>query len=353
MVRAALKRFELKVDQFEDHLANRALLRRAVGEVLNLAEVAPALRDYAEAMDKHRVADGLLNYSAIVVLTYGAFEQLIEELIVEHIQILNRIVPTFQQLPGPIQAQHTDLSAVLLRARTTRKYETRVQEVELLQNLLLCAQGGANYRLNAMAFAQHSANLRIGLLNEMFAQVDVGGLTAELRQDAELSNIAAARAGVELANQPDSVVFRDLDDLAERRNDVAHGEVVNILTDSELMDVLKFVRALARALVAILEENALRHEIKFHGTLLPPPINVYNNRIVCFADSPVDLHKGGRLAALRANGRATVGRINEIQVNGDKRDVVQAHRGEAFGVCVGFHIKPNWAFYGLPMDVLD
>lgn len=347
-MRAALQRLEQRLDQLAQQFADRALLRRAVEEALGLPEVAPSLREYAAAVEQHRAADGLVHYSAVVVLMYSAFEQFVEETIIEFVQTLNRMVPTFQQLPESVRAQHTDFSTTLLRARATRKYENRVREVEVLQNLLSCAQGGAGYRLNAMAFAQHSANLRVGLLSDMFSQVDVAGVTAKVRQSPEFAEIAAQRTGVEIENQPDSVVFRDLDDLAERRNDVAHGEVANILNDAELAAMLDYIRSVARALVGVLEENALRREIEFHGTRLPDPIAVYDNRIVCFADSPTDLQKGSRLAVLNGDGKATSGPILDIQVKGASRELMPAHAGEAFGISVEFHVKQNWVFYALP-----
>lgn len=347
-MRAALQRLEHKLDQLAQQFANRALLRRAVEDALSADPVAPSLREYATVVDMHRAADSLVHYSAVVVLMYGAFEQFIEETIVEFVQDLNRTVPTYQQLPESIRSQHVDFSANLLAARRTRKYENRVREVELLQNLLSCAQAGSEYRLNAMAFAHHAANFRIGLVSEMFAKVDVPAVTNSIRCHPDFAEVAARRTGLEIDHQPDSVVFRALDDLAERRNDVAHGEVASILKDIELGAILEYIRSFARALVIVLEQDILRREIEFHGAPLPSPIAVYNHRIVCFADSPVDLAKGLRLAVVNADGKVNCGPIQSIEVGGVSREVIRAHAGEPFGISVGFHIKNNWAFFALP-----
>jgi hypothetical protein len=347
-VRSALRRFELKLDRLGQQFTNRALLRRALEDAAQFDQVAPTILEYRDVLERHRATDGLIQYSAVIVLLYGAFEQFIEDSIIAFVRGLNRMIPTFQQLPERIKSQHTNLSAALLQARATRKYESRVQEVEVLQNLLTCAQGGEGYRLNAMAFAQHSANIRIALLSEMFSQIDLAGITTILRQDPVFFEIAARRSGVEIANQPDSVVFRDLDDLAERRNDVAHGEVATILSDTELAAMLDFIRHFSVAFVAGVDHDMLHREIKFRGTLLPPPIAVYDNKIACFTDSPIDLCKGGRLAVIGGNGRAMSGAIHDLQINKEPHELIRANGGEAFGVSVDFHVKQHWSFYALP-----
>jgi len=187
----------------------------------------------------------------------------------------------------------------------------------------------------------------------MFAQIDIAGVTSSIRQNPDFAELAARRTGIEITNQPDTVVFRDLDDLAERRNDVAHGEVANILNDVELGAMLEYIRSFARALVVVLEENLLRREIGFRGAPLPTPIAVHNNRIICFGDSPIDLTRGLRLAVLNGDGKAICGPIQEIQVDGVSRETIRAHAGEPFGVSVEFRIKANWTFFALPNPVVS
>ena len=158
-------------------------------------------------------------------------------------------------------------------------------EQKIIAKLHACFNTPNQYQLNVEAFAQHTANFRQAIVNDTFAQCGIKGIRQSLKQaepfafflrDEDFERDINTYLGKE-----DEVVFSRLNDLASRRNDVAHGTPVdNILSRDILRTYVAFVEAYADGLSLVVYERTLPSMLK-QAILLGSPISVIDNRIVC------------------------------------------------------------------------
>jgi len=187
----------------------------------------------SRAISQRRV----FSYNSIIISLYGFFEQFVESLLRAYVNHLNEIVPQYSQLPVSITQNHTELSFELFKRIKQSRYRGVLTENQIISNLHTCVNNEDKYQINAEAFIHHTANFRTEVIQESFTRVGVENVSKRILEctlftdylktvnpDRDVTNIKAAEA------------FFFLDDLAERRNEVAHGAPSEILNNSILLD---------------------------------------------------------------------------------------------------------------------
>jgi len=290
-------------------------------------------------------------YNTVIVSLYGYLERFIEELIGEYLRVVSSNVATFAELPAIIQANHLPFSLELARKADYQRYAGTVRVEDVVARLHLCFSSPDKYELNVEAFSQHTANFRHGIVAETFAKSGVGELGAALRK-AETFKAFLATENPErdletyLAGN-DEIVFARLDDLANRRNDVAHGTPTDDYLSHDLLRVLiDFVDAYTTSLGEIIYERALPFMAQ-KASVLGAAITVIDHRIVC-VDLPAGrVAVGDILIAKTQDGSRPYkgGPIKEIQRDHVPTQSIEGGPGVQIGMLVDFGAKDNHEFY--------
>lgn len=282
-----------------------------------------------------------LNYSALIVALYGAVERFGEASISEYVEYLNRVSPSYGALPAQLRDAHLEAAVKLLQAPDRDRYAAAE---EVVNDLHSCLSGGATFRINPGTFAYHSANFRSALFRDLWARVGVSALTDSILADD------GYRAAVDALDPSTAPSFFRFDDVAERRNEVAHGSTPSdILSIDIFLGYAAIVAAFCQALVRRATSAGLAALTQHHGHERGDPIAVYNNEIVCLSCSVVPIAVGDLLVARLPSGDYSAGLISSLQVeSASQQQVDPAGSVVDVGMKIDFHAKQNQVFWTVP-----
>jgi hypothetical protein len=294
----------------------------------------------------------VFEYNSVIVSLYGYVERFIEELVSEYLKYLNDTVPSFEKLPQKVQEAHMELSLELIRNAHLQKNQGVVEKEAIISNLHACFKDPEKYKLNIDAYTQHSANFKQRIVDDLFARCGISGVSKLLRGVEVflrlLESVDPERDLKQYLSKTDSIVFGELDDLAERRNEVAHGRAPSELLSLELLRArISFLEAYGEALARVVYERTLVYEAKYSAQLIGAPIAVYNSEIVCVDLVSGDVRVGDTLIAKTQDTLRPFKAGEIISLQRDRVDCAEIAGGAGvqIGMKVLFGAKQNQEFY--------
>ena len=287
-----------------------------------------------------------LAYSAVVVGLYGAFESFAEDLVMAFLRELDILCPHFSDLPQAVRDRHIEVSAQLLLNRGIDKYKDRCDVDDVVHRLSRSAAGLGARRLNELAFTDHRSNFRAESLNEFFRAAGVPDFVQRIKGHPPfhdyLTNVEGVEAIERLSN---AVVLKDLDDLAQRRNEVAHGAPATILANESMLSRVSFIEQLGAAMFAVTDAELVRYLAIHACDPLPSPIAVYGKSVVCFPLEAVSLRVGSRIVTRSPTGEIRHGEVVRIELDGSPLPEVSAPPPVQVGLELNFVVKKTYDFF--------
>jgi hypothetical protein len=291
----------------------------------------------------------IFEYNTIVISLYGYFENFIEEILKAYIQSLRSFINVFQDMPQKIRDNHADLSAQLIQNKNIPKYQGLVSTEKIITNLNLCQTGDPSYSINLDAYTYHTSNFREGIIDEFFSKVGIDKISSFILRYPKFSNYLNEN---EISN---SIAFDSINDLADRRNQVAHGSVDNILDIDILMGYIDFFELYCCSLFEVLFMQMLDYRVKRNISqyCLSTPIEVYGRNIVCFEVANVHLRQGGILYAHTNNAAEIIryGTIQSIRIDDEEVNEIMPDQSCRISIKVDFKVSENYSYYTPIIDV--
>lgn len=286
------------------------------------------------------------DYNSIVVSLYGYFEQFIESLLRDHISYLNTVIPKYDDLPESIIKNHLDLSFALVKRGEQTRYKGMINSSQIISNLHSCMGNVGRYQINAEAFTYHSANFRSDVIDECFSKLGILSISRKVIEGSIFTEyLRQANPDRDITRMKPEDAYYYMNDLAERRNEVAHGSSSDTLSNDILLEYVKFFENYGTALYQVIREEALPFEVRYQSLPLGNPIAVYDNKIVCVYIQDMAIKVGDTLIAETPKNRYVSGDIQEIQVEHVSYQEVNASSKIAIGMRVNFKAKSNHKFY--------
>ncbi|MEI7825033.1 MAG: MAE_28990/MAE_18760 family HEPN-like nuclease [Chlorobiaceae bacterium] len=344
----SLHRFQGRIDQliafFNDAETINALADHKVFEEEDWVTGNANIHPHLVRLRSNKIDRRIQTYASGIILLYGLFEQYVEEMLVAYLEEMNATIDNFDDMPIKIRENHTTLSAQLLINRDFDKYRDRCSETDIVQRLLSCVHGGS-FRLNTLAYTDHKSNFRIEPLNRFFELAGISGMSALLKTTTAFQEYSISRfPGRKFDNLPDTVVFEDLDDLAWRRNVVAHGWPDETLSIEMMKERAEFIRVLGDCIYEALRQSLLPHIIKHQCYALPKPHVVFNNSIVCIHLEAGILLEGSQVIASQSAGYLE-GKILSIEIDHMQQMKVVAPPSVEVAFLVDFRAKDNYQYF--------
>jgi hypothetical protein len=291
------------------------------------------------------------DYNSIVISLYGLLEQFVEALVRGYTNRLNDLVPDYIALPEALRNGHLELSLTLLNRLESSRFRATITREDVIANLHSCLSNAKPYRLNAEAFAYHSANFRVEVIDAAFSRVGFPSLSQRLHYYPPFAEyLAQIFPGVDTQRLKLEEIYAILNDLADRRNEVAHGQPSELLSNEILLDYVAYIRAYSTALHEAVYCDALLIEARLRAVTLGAPIAVYDNKIVCVELKDTPIKVGDVLMAETGFSMRPVvaGEILELQINKTAVHDVPASASVKIGARVDFHAKENYSYFLLP-----
>lgn len=300
-----------------------ALLRRnlELAEAVDVLRAwrSPSIRRYAGAREIEAFqvnapskADtrGFLN-SGILVGLYGALEQYVERLVEDAVETYVSCCSSYGRLPEGLLRQHTLLSAEVLGAMASGRYSGSLTERDIAAGLHGTIERRTPIPLATGVFSRHTANVRWELIKSLFARAGLNVASAE-RSEVLLQAMANHFPG-----EGDTVFV--VNDLAERRNALAHGVTSDLLSLELLGSYIAVAEAFAEALYEAVASGTLRvilaeTAITDFGTLGRPD-RVFQRVIAGYYSLPQEVSIG-RVVAVMTSKRVSASIVEEIQTDG-------------------------------------
>jgi len=337
-------RFYLQSLEMESELLSKKVISSIPSELENaLLNLQNHL--YRSAASKRR-----FDYNSVIVSLYGFLEQYIEELLREYTTAISEIVPLYNDLPEKIVKHHIELSYTLITRIEQSRYKSLATTQQIIANLHSCMSNPGNYKINSEAFSHHTANFRTEVIDRSFATVGVERVSEKIKDTYAFREYQKI---IDPNREPGSInsqeAFFIIEDLADRRNDVAHGVTAEILSNEILLDYVTFFEAYGNAIYDVIRRETLPYKIKYQSSVqLGKAIKVFNNSIVCLSLHNVGIKVGDTLVSQTPDNNYYDGIIEELQIDKVSYQEIEPRDSVTIGIKVPFKAKENQTFILLP-----
>jgi hypothetical protein len=291
-----------------------------------------------------------LVYSATIMNLYGTLEQFMIDLSSVIVRTLPRLYARYSELPKALQDAHLTQTIKVLRDREMRRWSEKIDVANMVSELGKCLEDDAAYGLNEHAFAEHSSNFRADTIKSFLARLEI-----PYSGHAQDSEIAAALTGVlqGMHHDAESVI----NNLAERRNEISHGDYTDLLSSEILLGYLMVLRGVGRSIDRIAQNHILGLVGTRHGHLIGSVKHFYSKvGIASIELTAGDLSLGDRILS-HSPSKATwlTLRVSSIEIHRIPCSTVRAidHKGQPIGVDFGEKLKAGTVLYKFPDEVRD
>lgn len=338
-----------RVRQYMEHIDSE---RRLVTSLLH--DAGNTLRPDAKEALTARVATDVVRrefeYRSIVVALYGLIEQLVEAGVSSFIEHQNQVSARFADLPEALRNNFQQVAMSLLNRLEQTRFRDRLTAKSIIASMHACHEGHAS--LLPEAFVLHTSNVRSQMVSELLSRLGSQGFQQRLERSPRIDaivDLAPGKARSDIANETTSLV----DDLAVKRNEVAHGAISTFLGNSALLPYVAAVEAFG---LAVCDELVLLSLLgaEPRGIYLGSPIKVINNQIVCVSVTNGRVRRGDYLLVRTANNIEPFkqGEILEIQVDNLSVEEVVAPPMVNAGLRVCIRCKDNQTYTAVPRELV-
>jgi hypothetical protein len=211
------------VADFINFAANMEKIRTQPSAAPCLHEVA----SYLSASSWHQHT-----YSFCIVSIYGAHERFIRDFCSDVALILGKIYESYSRLPEKMRLSHEKLSIERARDVLERRFGNHHDFQQWVSNLNSCFDDGMS--LNSEVFSSSSSNYRSHVVKDVIGRMGID--LSAVDENVNLKSIVVTELNGLYSNINDVV-----DDLANRRNEIAHGSDCEILDLGTLGSILKVI----------------------------------------------------------------------------------------------------------------
>lgn len=282
------------------------------------------------------------DYSAVIVALYASLERFVEDLVISYAEVASRR-DLYTALPERLVSKHLQKTAELLsRGRIDQARYPGVTQHQLIENLFGCLSGATPYTLNPVAVAAHDKNIRYDELQTLLNVVDISH-DAVRRADPLIEWYIGEQkmTGARPDAVPTLVVQQRLDNLVERRNDVAHrgGNPTDRLGIDEMRSLVEFVSALCRSVFTLFVSHYLR---KWHvgtsgaGLLTLSRAPLQKKHVWVVNPPSFQLRVTQPIFALSPGFLARWGRVQSLRIGTDDQAVIDPGGTHPVGVRLDF-----------------
>jgi hypothetical protein len=189
-------------------------------------------------------------YKSLIISLYGLVENFTEKFVITYLENLEKEIFYYDSLNETLKKNHFNQSITLISKVLENKHQkfSKLNQNDILNNLNGCVSKKLPYILNTSAFTLGTGNLKHNKVKDIFALIDIN-LNNELQKRPRFMRISQSEN-----------VFNPLDDLVDRRNEIAHGNTLSILDTSEIIPIVDFLEEYFKGLFETLNSR-LKSEI--------------------------------------------------------------------------------------------
>lgn len=301
-----------------------------------------------------RIMNTPVIYNAVIISIYGCYEAYIDKLASALLDFWVENTSNYDQISESIRNKHIQKSGDFL-SNSQRYQNIGITEQRVIKNLDMCLMNEPVYMLNKELILSHSGNLNSTQLMQFLAELGLKTCRTRIinsfqyieyiSEKYELCNDDAKKI-IHSRNNDDIFLFKELTQLVEQRNRVAHGwSVDERLSKAYLIDnIIPFMKMLGCVISELFINEFV--EILYKTGLLKEfddAIDVFNKRILCINIKDANLKRSDYIFANNEKEYVVL-KIIEIQCNNQTVEEIMGGDKD-IGLLVDSDIKKNWKFY--------
>jgi hypothetical protein len=278
-------------------------------QLLTESPVSEEIVQYAASTSWRRHA-----YASTIVALYGTHERFVRDFSSEVADVLSRVYESYDRLPEQLRKVHEQLTVERAKEILTGRGGTYQDFRVALGNLHACLDGSMS--INRDVFSSSTANFRHDVVREILSRLGLS--VGEFSEDPELFEIIRTTL-----NGLYSSVSSVINDLADRRNEIAHG------SDFEILDL-----GTMRAIIAAV----YRYDCWLYSSCARSLLNI---AVIERAELVAEIRRTFRNSQ---TGMRSIGSVKDVNVCIRPNDVIYLLKnGEVVRTVVGSIQKDNLA----------
>lgn len=273
-------------------------------------------------------------YRSNIISLYGAFEHFIESIIQEYIKSAQKYITSFNKWGNQITKNYFDLWKKLHGNLNFPKFNS-INETMMVDNLhkVICNNESS---LIPQCFLQNGGNYKPNVINEMFNNIGIKDINASLLKYEPLKTYLVQQhhgsENLELSNKLE-LYYNFLEDLVDRRNEIAHGAISDNLLNNELFRVMLLnIEKYATSMNYLLMDKVYEKKWMHNCNTAIKIDNVYHQNValLCLSDINTFIAVGNKiLVNYKENdcSRFFEAIIEEMRVdikNGEKEKIINS-----------------------------
>lgn len=340
--------FKYEIEQIENYMQSIYYYNQIV--TLDISNLEDIYRDKILALQSvgDRFNKRKYDYAVVIVSLYGSFEQFIENFVKDYLMVLVEDCKEYSKLPTAIIDNHIDLSVLLMGKIEQSKYSSFLSKEQIIRNLNDCIQYD-RCTINYEAFCQHTANFRVQIIGEVFKNIGLTDVINSIKRSEELKLLYIQKNGeCSYENLKPENVFSFLNELADRRNQIAHGAISDILSFDLQRQMIKQVKIFGQELDRIGFEKILPYLVNksYKVSKIYNPSKV--TKLLCFEAIGIRISIGD-FVIKKLNERFTYCKIESIEVEHIKYDQYDAQEAVDIGIMLDKSRKLNEEYWIYPV----
>jgi len=285
----------------------------------------------------------IFEYNSYIISLYGLFERYLENVLEDYLLEYSRIYKNYNTLPKSIRDRNLSVTIELLKLLDLPKYKAlkpediinRINSSLVLDQPILIVEG----------FSHHSNNFRHSAITEYFKQAGIDNLSKLLTYYEPLKANLDDKYG-NTANLDATIIFEVINDLAQRRNDVAHGvDDIQLIGKTIVYEYILFVENYCTSLFRILENEISK--TKFFSATPLEMITVIKGEILCVTPCKKDIKIGDSILVQKTNQyypQFEELEIESLQINNASLSTIYSTNTENFAMRLKGRINKNFLF---------
>ncbi len=273
------------------------------------------------------------DHCAAFTRLYAAYEQFIEALVFDYLELMPELYETYADLPEDLQTQHRVGTGHILVKLGGGQYK-ELEEHVVLDHLVRCAPGARNYKLLVQAFLVDRQNFRFDMLIRLLTSLGIENAHPAILRNTALQDFMRARRG------DGGNIQKELDDFIQFRNEAAHTSVENIVATEEIRVIADFITALCDCVSEIVGAVVLRRRMALgqYSSLGKVTEIHYGGRIAILNSEQTSIAVQDELIVVRKD-ECFVTQVESIRVSDQDLSVVHATKGQEIGLGLSRKVK--------------
>ena len=211
------------------------------------------VREAVGTLRRNNSNEKIQRYISNIIGLYGALENFIESLIDEVVDNLNIYIRNSNGLPEAITNNYLLNSIDIIRKAENLGKLKNLKKLDVIESVYNTINKNNSSLIPELFYNIGGGNYRFDVICECFVNLGFKNIGTQIQSMEPCASLLRRLYGDTYKSLPQSTLYRLIDDLVDRRNDISHGEMsISIINDSEFEKYVDFLEKFSLSICSYL-----------------------------------------------------------------------------------------------------